>query len=39
MIAEYEAAGVGRILVGLVDFTQEVGLRPLEQAAKGLRLV
>jgi probable F420-dependent oxidoreductase len=38
MIAEYEAAGVGRILVGLVDFTQEVGLGPLEQAAKGLHL-
>ncbi len=38
LIAEYEEAGVTRIIVGLVDYTEESGLSHLERAAKGLRL-
>ena len=38
LIDDYEEAGVTRIIVGLVDYTEESGLRHLERAAKGLRL-
>ena len=39
LVGEYEDAGVHRILVGLVDFTEAVGLSALERAAAGLGLV
>jgi probable F420-dependent oxidoreductase len=38
LIAEYEEAGVTRIIVGLVDYDEQSGLRHLERAAKGLGL-
>jgi probable F420-dependent oxidoreductase len=38
LIAEYEEAGVGRIIVGLPDLSAETGLKTLETAAKGLGL-
>jgi len=39
LIAEYEDAGVQRILVGLVDMTRDGGLKTVEEAAKGLGLI
>jgi probable F420-dependent oxidoreductase len=39
LIARYEEAGVTRIIVGLVDYTDESGLKHLERAAKGLGLI
>ena len=38
LIAEYEEAGVTRIIVGLDDMTDEASFKRLEDAAKGLRL-
>jgi probable F420-dependent oxidoreductase len=38
LIGEYEEAGVTRIIVGIVDYTAETGLRHLEAAANGLKL-
>jgi probable F420-dependent oxidoreductase len=38
LIAEYEAAGVKRILVGLPDMEDEAAFGRLEEAAKGLGL-
>jgi probable F420-dependent oxidoreductase len=35
---EFEAAGVTRIIVSLVDITEEAGHKAIEQAAKGLGL-
>jgi hypothetical protein len=39
LIAEYEAAGVTRIIVGLPAITEESDLRHMEDAAKRLGLV
>lgn len=39
LLAEYEAAGVKRILVGLPDMEDDKGFDRLEEAAKGLGLV
>lgn len=39
LIAEYEDIGVQRMIVGLVDLTPESGMKVLEDAAKGLRLI
>ena len=38
LIAEYEEAGVKRLLVGLDDMTDDNAFKRLEQAAKGLGL-
>lgn len=38
LLAEYEEAGVKRVIVGLVDMTADSGLRVLEDAATGLGL-
>lgn len=38
LLAEYEEAGVQRILCGLVDMTREGGLEAIEAAAQGLGL-
>ncbi len=38
LVAEYEDAGVKRILCGLVDMTRENGVQAIEAAAKGLGL-
>ena len=38
MIARYEAAGVTRIIVGMVDMTEETYVEALETAAAGLGL-
>jgi probable F420-dependent oxidoreductase len=38
LIAEYEAAGVTRMIVGLPDLEADKGLRILEEAARGLKL-
>jgi len=39
LIAEYEEIGVQRMIVGLVDLTPESGMKVLEDAAKGLKLI
>ena len=39
LIAEYEDIGVQRMIVGLVDLTPESGMKVLEDAAKGLKLI
>jgi probable F420-dependent oxidoreductase len=38
LIAEYEEAGVGRIIVGLPDMEADRGMKILENAARGLGL-
>ena len=38
LIAEYEDAGVGRIIVGLPDLERDKALKIIEEAAKGLGL-
>jgi probable F420-dependent oxidoreductase len=38
LIAQYEEAGIKRILMGMVDPTKEEGVKNLERAAKGLGL-
>jgi probable F420-dependent oxidoreductase len=38
VIAEYEEAGVGRLIVGFADLTAETGIKVLEQAARSLKL-
>jgi hypothetical protein len=38
VIAEYEDAGVKRLLVGLPDMVHEGAFKMLEEAAKGLGL-
>jgi len=39
LIAEYEEIGVQRMIVGLVDLTPESGMKVLEDAARGLKLI
>ena len=38
LIADYEEAGVQRILVGLDDMTDDASFKRIEDAAKGLGL-
>jgi probable F420-dependent oxidoreductase len=37
-IADYEDAGVGRLIIGFADLTADGGIKALEKAAKGLGL-
>ena len=39
LLAEYEEAGVGRILVGLNDMENDSAFKTLEVAAKGMGLI
>jgi alkanesulfonate monooxygenase SsuD/methylene tetrahydromethanopterin reductase-like flavin-dependent oxidoreductase (luciferase family) len=39
LIAEYEDIGVRRMIVGLVDLTPESGMKVMEDAARGLKLI